>query len=256
MTVEKFTGSFEKEDLGCTIMVNETIQSITDPDVLGLYCYLLTKPNTWTIKAQEIMNHFKMGNKRTYSLLRKLMELGLLTRTQYRDQGKYAKFSYKLHLKMYDKNPVNNESGTESEPLCQKGHAVFDTAYKTKRDLQNKDIKENNKKKKKQEVIPPQEIVDAYHETLPDSPKINYIDEPLQRQLRKMMANWPKYSASGSSFTIQRFIDFLKMVEINFSWFLSPYFNQSGRKRQNNLRHITREINISKIINGEFTQNA
>ncbi len=78
MTIEKFTGSFSKEDSGCTILVNETVRLITDPEVLGVYCYMLTFANSGGIKFKKIMNHFKINKERLSIILQELIEITLV----------------------------------------------------------------------------------------------------------------------------------------------------------------------------------
>ena len=99
------------------------------------------------------------------------------------------------------------------------------------------------------------EIVEAYHEVLPDCPKIKVIDTKLNNQLNHMKKNWPRYQKEGKEFSIDSFKDYLNYLKQHYSWFTKPYTTQNGNKKQNNLRVFTREINITKIVNGEFSVN-
>ncbi len=96
------------------------------------------------------------------------------------------------------------------------------------------------------------EIIEAYHEVLPDNPKIKVADRKLSSQLKDMVKGWPKYSAGGKSFTIEGFKAFLSAIKLHQPRFLRAYETKEGNKRQNNLRTITREVNLAKLINGEF----
>jgi len=97
--IEKFEGSFSREESGCTIMLNQTIQFIKDVDVLGLYVYLLTKPNDWKINTKELMRHFTKCKDKIHGLLNALIDLGLLKREVSREVGRFSKPTYKLFLK-------------------------------------------------------------------------------------------------------------------------------------------------------------
>ena len=105
---------------------------------------------------------------------------------------------------------------------------------------------------KSQEVVT-SEIVDAYHEELPDSPRIRVVDEKLKRQLRKMVKNWPKFQREGQKFSIQSFRDYLAVLKTHYGWITKPYQTDSGNTRYNSLRLYSREVFISKIVNGEFS---
>lgn len=98
-----------------------------------------------------------------------------------------------------------------------------------------------------------QEVVDAYHEVLPGSPKIKVIGNELMKQIRSMVKLWPKYQKDGKSFSIESFKDYLNYVKNHYNWFIQPYVTENGKKKQNNLTNFTREKNLVRIVNGEFS---
>lgn len=99
------------------------------------------------------------------------------------------------------------------------------------------------------------DIVETYHEELPELPKTKVVDSKLKGQLTKMVKSWPRYQKEGKEFTIQSFRDYLLLIKQHYSWFLKPYKTESGNETKCNLRKITREINIAKFVNGEFSAN-
>ncbi len=121
----------------------------------------------------------------------------------------------------------------------------------TTSEFDNSPTTEVNKKQKPQKTVNMAEVTDAYHEVLPDSPKIRVIDTKLANQINKMIKNWPKYSSSGQEFTLQGFKDFLLAIKQHQPRFLLPYNTEKG-KGHNNLRTITHETNLAKLINNEF----
>jgi DNA-binding transcriptional regulator GbsR (MarR family) len=249
MAIDKFEGSMSKEESGCTIVINQTMQSISDPYVLAIYAYLITKPSNWRINITEIRNHFGFCKDKTYSVINKLIDIGLLENEKTRENGKFSRTNYKLLLK-----PL---ASTELPPCPVLRDTVLrDTvkqdAYKTKKDLiQNKD---NNNISDNPSFVKTEEVVNAYHETLPESPKIRVIGNQISNQIKRMQQDWPKY-ANGKQFTLESFIKFLTIILTRYPWFLNKYTTDGGNIRQNNLTNITREQNIVKIINGEFSQN-
>ena len=105
----------------------------------------------------------------------------------------------------------------------------------------------------KSQEIEYQQIIEAYHEVLPECPRIKVIDRKLKTQLNYMRKNWPQYQKEGRAFSIDSFKDYLNYIKKNYAWFTKPYTTESGKVKRNGLRVFTRETNISKIVNGEFS---
>jgi hypothetical protein len=255
MTIEKFTGEFMKEENGCTITINSTIQSITDTSVLGLYCYLMTKPNTWTINVAEIKNHFKISKDKAYRLLNALIDLKLISVKVISQPNMFSKNYYTLHLRPRLENspcPENQES-IAILPCPGFTDPENQDAYKTK-NIQNKEINNNisdnpENQDTKDKVT---EVIEAYHEELPDCPKIRKPDRQLKAQINAMIKNWEYYQKDGKKFTIDLFRDYLRFIKTRHSWIITPRVNENGQTKRNNLRTLTREINLSRFSLGEF----
>lgn len=97
--IEKFSGLLKKEDGGFTTVLNQTIRSIKNLEVLGLYLHLASLPPTWNINAKQLREYFNCGRDKMYQLLNALMELGLLSKEEIRKEGMFAHYCYTLHLK-------------------------------------------------------------------------------------------------------------------------------------------------------------
>ena len=110
MAIEKFSGKFTNEANGCTTLINSTIQNITDLNVLGLYTYLCSKPDSWEPNYKEIMNHFKLTKTTTYKYLNKMIELGLMSRKEVREKGRFSYTHYFVHLRPIEPFPKKWES--------------------------------------------------------------------------------------------------------------------------------------------------
>lgn len=100
-----------------------------------------------------------------------------------------------------------------------------------------------------------QEIVDAYHEYLPQLTRIKVIDRDLSNKIKFMKKNWHKYQKEGKAFTLNLFIDFLKFIKSNHKWFLTPRVTDSGTTRKNSLRNLIADKNLARFANGEFSAN-
>lgn len=98
-----------------------------------------------------------------------------------------------------------------------------------------------------------EEIKAVYHEELPELPRVKKVDTKLRMQLKRMVKDWPTYQKEGNNFTIDSFRDYLNLLKNHYSWFLKPYPTESGNIIKSSLRKITRELNITRIVNGEFS---
>lgn len=137
--IEKFSGDFGKEDHGCSILINQTMNNIRDLDAAGMYGYLSCRPVTWKINAKHLKEHFKCGKDKIYSTLNKLIELGLLTVHHKRDKGKFTKPFYMLHTKPITVASIDSSPRPDLPDTVQPDTENTDT-YKTK-SVENKEVK-------------------------------------------------------------------------------------------------------------------
>lgn len=63
-------------------------------DALGLLVYLLTKPNDWKVRVNELRSRFDIGKDKTYRILGNLEQLGYVIRESVRTEGKFAETRY------------------------------------------------------------------------------------------------------------------------------------------------------------------
>lgn len=102
-------------------------------------------------------------------------------------------------------------------------------------------------------TISNQEVIDCYHEHLPELTKIKVVDRDLNNKINSMKKNWPKYQKDGKAFSISLFVDFLQFIKNHHSWFLKPRITEGGNIRKNSLRNLIAEINLARFANGEFS---
>jgi hypothetical protein len=257
MSIQKFEGLMSREESGCTIVINETMQAITDFTILAVYAYLLTKPNSWVINPKELIRHFNSSKDRIYKALNGLIDLNLLRRIEHRQNGKFVGCEYKLYLKPH----INTESSPcPYLPDAVKPDTENKDTYKTKKDLENKESNITNsdnysKTKKQDELL--EEIKEVYNEEMISMPKSKRLSDDVKRHLRKMILNWPEYEKNGNKFTIESFRNYLKYIKENpnLKFFTEAYTTKDGNKKRNNLKTITSDKVITKIINGEYSEN-
>jgi hypothetical protein len=112
-----------------TIILNETLNAITDPGALGIYCFLASKPADWDIQNQHLMNHFKKGREYIENRLKHLREIGALVTVPVRDDnGRFIARETHLKRKILPTirvsqsvgKPESGESATTKERSLQK----------------------------------------------------------------------------------------------------------------------------------------
>ncbi len=60
------------------VISRDVVQSITNPIALAIHTYLLTKPDGWTVRKNEIISHFEgLGSDRYIAAMKHLQGLGL-----------------------------------------------------------------------------------------------------------------------------------------------------------------------------------
>jgi hypothetical protein len=141
--IEKFTGSFSKEDGGCTTIINSTINAIHDGFSCGVYTYLLCRPPNWDLNPKQLASHYDCNKDKIYKTLILLQEMGLLIREDIREKGKFIKFHYIIHL--HPKASVKSQLNKGFSPVPGKPELVFPVlvfpdTYKTK-NIKNKEYK-------------------------------------------------------------------------------------------------------------------
>jgi hypothetical protein len=176
-------------------------------------------------------------------IIRKCVKNDLLVKGNYNQKGYDRTCWYSLTDKALCFFPALNTSRAQAQPHLAVSPNPFGDSANAIPNI-NSDIKNN--------TISDLEIVEAYHEELPESPKIKVIDTKLRSQLRKMVNNWKSYSNSGKSFSIENFKAFLNFIKTQQPGFLQPYLTHNGKLTRNNLRMITREIILAKLVNHEF----
>lgn len=107
--IDKFEGSFDKEELGVTIILNASINEIRNPEALGLYAYLLARPPSWKLNVKHLCEHFQCGQDRMYRILNLLLEQKFISKKVIREKGKFIKNHYRVHLSRFSPHPENPE---------------------------------------------------------------------------------------------------------------------------------------------------
>lgn len=251
MSIERNTTTILMQDESpFTTMFNDVLNGITNTAALGVYCYLASKPSGWHISKKELQRHFSCGRDHINTCFKFLQKLGVLNVFCIRGEKGMIK-QWEWHLKRHipaaqstirETNTVETQHGGKPIPI-------------NKELIEIKDIN-NIGDSVESSTATAEEIVEAYHEVLPECPRIKVVDGKLKCQLNRMRKNWPSYQKDGKKFSIESFKDYLNYIKVHYTWFITPYVTPSGIKKNSGLRNLTRETNITKIVNGEFSANS
>ena len=89
MPINKERERFAKEKLPFEIVSRDVVQAVRSPDALGIWVYLLTLPENWVPRREQIREHFSLGKDRYGKAMKELRDLGLVWDAIVRDgQGR------------------------------------------------------------------------------------------------------------------------------------------------------------------------
>ena len=97
-----------KKGFGFTTIITSTIANIKDDSALGIYCYLASKPENWSICKKELMNHFNRGRDHINNKFAYLKSLGLIESIAIKNhKGQINKWETLLHAEIINQNTEN-----------------------------------------------------------------------------------------------------------------------------------------------------
>jgi hypothetical protein len=76
--VKETSARLYKRNITHDAISREVAQSITNPVALAIYTYLLTKPEAWVVRRQEIFDHFGIGRHSYDKAMNMLKDMGLV----------------------------------------------------------------------------------------------------------------------------------------------------------------------------------
>jgi len=147
MTIEKYEGSFSKDEIGVTQIPNKTIQLLCkNAEALAMYVFILSLPASWNLHYKHLMREMDMSKDKVYQCLNLLKCFGLLSTTEIREQGRFVRNHYQVHLR--PRPPVTETTEKVTSPFpclpeAAKPDPVNPEAYKTKT-LEIKESKKTN----------------------------------------------------------------------------------------------------------------
>lgn len=171
--IEKYNATFVNETRGFTVLSSLVIQFITEFDVLGLYVYLASKPESWKPNPKELIRHTGYSKDKVYRLINRLISLNLLSCKEVRDKGKFSTYEYTLHISPCPEKP-DTEKPDPEKPDAYKIKSVLN------KDKENINARDDDKSLSKE--IKPIEYQDTYYEN-PNEAQEKLKYEPMIKEM-------------------------------------------------------------------------
>jgi|GEM_PF-1232070 hypothetical protein len=128
--------------LSFTTLINQTMDKIPDDGALGIYCYLISKPDNWKIQEKELQKRFKKGRDHIRSKLKILKDTKLLEVNPIKDEvGKIIRWESILYSHLVQKNQITEKPSCGSTLL--ETQNVENQTHTKERNIKKKDLKNN-----------------------------------------------------------------------------------------------------------------
>lgn len=248
--VEKLQPRLYKESLGFTQLLNETLNAIDDAEVLGIYCYLASKPEEWEISKTQLRNHFKIGINKMDNIFTKLRTLGLLEMIPVKnEQGQVSHWDYFLKMR------ITKFQETTPMKIMPMESRVMENTPPINKEYINKELKNNISESGDSPAVDlndfVSQVVDVYHDKLPEMPQIKIITDEVKRAIKTLIKEWPKIK--GMDLTLSNIARYFEGRRELTPWILEPYKTKQGNLKRSRLINLIRIDNVRKFYNGDYT---
>ena len=109
----------------------------------GIWAYLLSKPDNWTVRPKDIENRSKDGREAVASALNELEQFGYVVRTEVRDKGKFMGFEYTIFEEPQEEKPPKPKRKRKVEPQTENPSTAENIKPQTGKPLTVKPLTEN-----------------------------------------------------------------------------------------------------------------
>lgn len=143
-------------------------------------------------------------------------------------------------------------------PICPNGQ-MEKTEWANRFDEKGRPIPDNKTDNKTDTIsdldkshVVAQEVIDVYHEMLPEMPKIKFVTKEINGLVKRLINEFPELSG-GKEFSIDSLRRYFKGIRELAPFFLAPYETKNGNKRRSNLKTLIRIETMKKFYNGEYS---
>ncbi len=156
----------------------EVAQSITNPNALAIWLYLLTKPEDWTVRRTDIKKHFSIGDVGYKKAIDQLIDLGLFHKEFVRSGGGLFTDSI-IHIYPTPNRIADNRNSGKS--IDGETDNRISSTLKENRLFKEEDIPTEHKAKRT--VCPYEDIKTIYCEELPMLTGCRKMDAKTKKQI-------------------------------------------------------------------------
>jgi len=200
MAIEKLESfKVKKETIPFTQLANKVLQSLSDLEILGLWCYLASLPPHWNIVYEQIQKHFGIGRHKREKLFANLKKLGLIEYVAERnDEGFFldhvikVKCGIDFDIRLYSATPPISGGVVSTPPET----GAPDNRGTRKSAPINKQTTINKEKARKGFHPERQESLSKYADPKTQSTAFGYEPETDEERKRKALAVLADYQQS------------------------------------------------------------
>ena len=195
-----------------TALSNTVLTARISAEALGVWVYLLSKPEDWVVRPTELRSHFpKMGRDRLQRIFRELQDHGVLERVAIRDTlGQVRQWDFVVTDVQVPENPVvvdgrkagENSDGIQmpenpahGKPTCGKPGPLQKTDSLQKTD--------KNKRGRSTATKAWAEALTLIEKSGTDSARSRCTD-PVTQQVVKAMGGWKKLGSCPNNYELSR----------------------------------------------------
>lgn len=199
--------------------------------------------------APQLSKELGMGVRTVEKFIKELKDVGLIE-TYHPQAGGLNHFRFFDHEWMHNKlveelDPPHNHAAPTAQPCGTPPHNHADINIKEIKEI--KDISESNDSPATDFVT---QIIDVYHEQLPEMPKIKLVTNEIKKAVKVLEKEW--VNIKGDKITIQAISRYFEGRRKLTPWILQPYQTKDGNTRRSRLINIIRIDNVRKFYNGDY----
>lgn len=209
----------------------EQFESNPNPDVNATFSY------------QWIADMLGINRRNAINIANKLKKKGYILRTKINEKDYLWNTAKKRVLVSSSDTPLVSHNDT---PLVSSSDTQNTSKLKTNNEI--KDISESVDSPIVNDIV--NQVLDAYHETLPNMPKVMHVTTELRRAIKKMEAEWP--SLRNKVLTKEVASSYFEGLKELTPFLLQPYKTKDGNIRRNRLINLIRLDTIKKFYNGDY----
>lgn len=229
-----------------TAISNAVVDSINNPDALAIWTFLQTKSNGWNVIGSYLMDKFGIGRKRYADAMKHLTGMGLVEyKTTRNDQGqvtgKRIVVNYEPSTEVSGNRHVGKPTIRSNNNTVNKQLPIKDVLPINKSSPINENTPIPPKGGEEVASIPLSQILSAYHEALPNLPRVAVFTDKRKKQIS---ARWKEDRSRQ-----------------NLDWWIGyfhhvsgvPFLNgQNERGWRPDLEWLTNQNNMAKVIEGKY----